>query len=232
MWYFLFRFIALAVIVSLFIVCIFCIPWLRKKTRRTKVIAFILFLIILLIFLPYPYENFFFHFKTPEEAFAYSHFGAAIQTVSVEDTCAFVVYSSGGQSADPDVIEKGPYGWNINSPFSPRNGGSKHWSSTDTTGKSKTFFLNVVQSEQSRQLFIMIHRFDSVGNSHEIADIHDTLDSLFQIHTSDSYLSHIEYYYTVLDVDDVDDHYQIYVDGKPVDPFKDLYQKSEWSAIQ
>ena len=37
-------------------------------------------------------------------------------------------------------------------------------------------------------------------------------------------LLYTSYHYTVLDMDNVDDSYQIYVEGKPIDPFKDLYE--------
>lgn len=223
MWYFLVRFILLIVAIVLIILCLRHIPRLQKGTYKKKIICFLASVAILFVILQYPFENLFFHFKTPEETFTYSYFGvgAAVQTIVEEDSCAFIVYSTGAPSADIDVIEKNSNGWVIRHPLSKHKSGYQH----RITDDQKVFLVSWVQSKQSKQIFLMLHRFDSEGDPSEFAQIYDTLGSSFQLYTKrNSEIAYTEYYYTVLDVTDLDSNYRVFVDGKEIDPFKTLYQ--------
>lgn len=225
MWFYLFRFIILILIAILVLLCLRLIQRLRQRKTWEKIIGFVAIEIVLWVILQYPFENLFFHFKTPEEAFTYSHFGATVQTMVEEDSCAFIVYSTGIPSVKIDAIEKGDHGWNINHPRSKHRDGYKPWYSTDLLGNATSYSLKMVQSNQSNQLFVVIQHYDFNGSSHKVSDVYDTLDSSYQSYVQNDLNGwYIEYHYTVLDMARLDDDYQIYVEGKPIDPFKDLYE--------
>lgn len=196
---------------------------IAKKKLQKKCVCFFTSIVILSILLQYPYENLLFHFKTSKEAFTYSHFvvSTAIQTVIEEDSCAFFVYSTGAPSADIGVVEKNSDGWIIQHPLSKHKSGYQQ----RITDDHKVFLVNWIQSKQSKQIFLLLHRFDSQGDLSEFAQIYDTLGSLFQLYTKkNSEIAYTEYYYTVLDVTDLDSNYRVFLDGKAIDPFKTLYQ--------
>lgn len=222
MWFYLFRLVIMIFVAILVLLCLRFIPRLRQRKTWEKIIGFVAIEIILFVILQYPFENLFFHFETPEEAFTYSHFGATVQTMVEEDSCAFVVYSSGSPIVKIDVIEKGDHGWNINRPGAKHKDGYKLWTSTDASNNVKVFSLKMVQSNQSNQLFVVVHRYEFNIPPSDITEVYDNLSSSFQLYTERSDNWYTEYHYTVLDMARLDNDYQIYVEGKPIDPFKDL----------